>query len=212
MRPAANSLHTRLTEAADDLTGILDRLEAAVPYRPSRPASPGGVPRGGHGPLASWYSSAAYLIMEVHQGLRETEQNIRYRLSGRLRERGGSDGNTRKILEDLPGLLAGADYAAGNATARQLENWAQRGRTVLGETEPFTRLPRLPGEPDPACPYCGRGTLRYRPYSGAVRCINPVCRDSAGNRPAGQIEPGAYSREPLLAWSDGTTGTAARVE
>ena len=205
------ALHVRITDAAAALDAIIQRAEDEIPEKKRNPHGGFGSGKGGHGPLAAWNSQAALWILEVHQGLRETEQNLAYGITGRLRDqRGGSDRNTRKILSSLPSLAAGADYAVAMDLARKLERWAFRGRLILGEIEPLARLPRLPGQPDPACPFCKSiGTLRVRHATGVVVCLKPSCRDSDGNRPQGRIEIGAYSGEAGLAWSDGTSGVAA---
>lgn len=200
------SVYTRIADATSVLIILLERLQQEIPHKPSRQPSAGGVPRGGHGPLASWNSQAALLFLEIHSGIRELETDAKYSLSGRIRTRGGSDSNTVIAFEGLPGLLAAADGSLALTVARRLEGWAHRARLVLGEIEPFSRLPRLPGEGEPACPWCERQTLRYRPYSGAVRCVNPACQDSQGNQPEGRLDIGQYSGEPVLAWADGSTG------
>jgi hypothetical protein len=187
---------------------LIEQLEAEVPEKPKRPYGGFGTGSGGHGPLASWNSQAALLLLEIHAGIRELETDVKYQLSGRVRSRGGSDGNTFAALDGLAGLVATADYTTAQTIARKLENWAFRARLVLGEVEPFSRLPRLPGQKEPACPYCQSRTLRYRPFSGQVRCVRPGCKDGNGDSPVGKLDVGAYSGEPELAWADGTTGAA----
>jgi len=104
----------------------------------------------------------------------------------------------------------GFPYDVQVVTIRKLESWIYRGRLVLGEAEPVSRLPRLPGEEEPRCPYGNhKGTLRVRHATGVVTCLHPVCRDSNGDKPIGRIELGQFSGEPMIAWADGTTGVAA---
>jgi hypothetical protein len=200
------SVYSRIADATTTLIILMKRLQQELPHKPVHPPSVGGIPQGGHGPLASWNTRAALLFLEVHEGIRELEQNAKYMMSGRIRTRGGSDGNTSAALEGLPGLLSAAEHDVALMVARKLEAWAFRARLVLGEVEPFSRLPRLPGQGDPPCPWCQRQTLRYRPYSGIVKCVNPACQDSQGNQPQGTLDIGQYSGEPVLAWADGSTG------
>jgi hypothetical protein len=211
MPPSASSVYTRIADAVTTLIVLIERLEAEVPEKAAHPYGSGGLtPRGGHGPLSSWNTQAAMLVLEMHAGLRELEQDLKYQVSGHIRTRGGSDANTSLALEGLPGLVAGLDYAGAMIVTRKLEGWAFRARLILGDIEPFSRLPRLPGEKAPACPYCKTpDSLRYRPFSGQVRCIKPSCRDTNGEPPAGRLEVGAYSGEASLAWADGMTGVVS---
>jgi hypothetical protein len=149
-------------------------------------------------------------VLDVHIGARELEFNLRYQVAGTVWVRGGSEANTERCLQGLPSLAMGAPYDVQVTAARKLESWIYRARLILGETEPLSRLPRLPGEAEPACPYCrSKGTLRVRHASGVVTCLRPTCRDSDDKRPAGRIELGVFSGEPIVAWADGLTGVAA---
>lgn len=204
MKPPA--LHARVTTAADDLSALLARLEAELPEKYRKPYGAGAMPRGGDGPLASWNSSVAYLVMEIHSGLREIETNLRYMVAGVLRNHGGGDGVTRAILDRVADLTAGASTASATAVAVQLEKWCYRARLALGESEPLARMPRLPGAPEPPCPYCGRTSIRYQPSSGVLTCVNPGCRDRDGKRTRGRVEVGRYTGEPRVAWQDGSSG------
>jgi len=209
MPPSASaSLYQRIGDAVGVILILIQRLEDEIPEKAVHPYGSGGLtPRGGHGPLAAWNSQAAMLILEIHQGCRELEQDLKYQVSGHIRTRGGSDGNTTKALEGLPGLVAGLDYAGAQIVAKRLESWAFRARMILGDCEPASRLPRLPGKGELPCPYCGTvGSLRMRSSTGVVTCIRPGCRDGEGNRTMGRMEVGAYSGEMSLVWADGTTG------
>lgn len=201
------ALHTRVTDATAALAELLERLEAEIPEKRKNPYGGAGSGKGGHAPLASWNSQAAMLVMDIHAGVRELEVNLRYSVTGVVRSRGSSDGNTAKSLSVLPSICAGCDYDAVKAACKQMESWIWRARTVLGEVDPFSRLPRLPGAGDPACPFCqSKGTLRVRHSTGVVICLKPSCKDSEGNRPQGRIEVGSFSGEPLIAWASGETG------
>lgn len=201
------ALHERVADNVTCLTALLVRLEDELPEKKRNPHGGFGSGKGGHGPLAAWNTQAAMLVLEVHAGARELETNLRYSLTGALRNRGGSSRNTEVSLQNLVTLSAGADYAAVMVVIKKLDQWVWRGRIILGDAEPMARLPRLPGEADPACPYCrSSGTLRVRHSTGVVICLRPGCRDSEGNRTAGRVEVGTFSGEPSIVWADGMTG------
>lgn len=205
-----DSVHTRLTDNTAELIALLPRLEAELPEKKRNPHGGFGSGKGGHHPLAAWNVQAAMLILDIHVGARELETNLRYQVAGTVWVRGGSETNTEKCLKGLPSLAMGVPYDVQVMAIRRTESWIYRGRLVLGDAEPVSRLPRLPGEPEPACPYGPhKGTLRVQHLTGVVRCLHPACRDSNGNKPSGRIELGAYSGEPLIAWADGVTGVAA---
>jgi hypothetical protein len=203
------ALHVRITEDVAVLTGLLDRLEAELPEKKRNPHGGHGAGKGGHHPLAAWNSQIAMLVMDIHGGAREIELDLRYSVTGALRFRGGSDRNTQKSLSNLVPLCAGCDYAAVQLVAKRLEAWIWRARMVLGDAEPFSRLPRLPGQSDPRCPFCKTaGSLRVKHATGVVICLRPGCCDSDGNRTTGRVEVGPYSGQPLIAWASGETGVA----
>jgi hypothetical protein len=205
--PPAASLHTRIVDACADLAELLGRLEREIVYKRKEGFSAGGSPqKGGHRPLAAWNTPVATLIFVVHAGIRELTDDLTYSVAHTIRPKGGAHKVTLLLLERLPSLAAGADQHLAHRTARQVENWCGQARTVLGEAERWQRLPRQPGEAEPACPWCKNHTLRYKSFTGVVKCITPGCRDSDGNSPQGLLEVGAVSGEPQLAWADRTTG------
>lgn len=161
------------------------------------------------GSSPSWNAQAAYLVLEIRQRVRGLEEVLRDRVTGTKLPRGGSDRNTSLALDAIVEL----SHAVGAADVRDatgvLTRWLHQARTCLGEVEPLSRLPRLPGQPEPRCPWCQFTTLRYQPYAGVVRCVNPECLDDHDRRPIGHIELGPYSGEAILAWNDGSTGLEA---
>jgi hypothetical protein len=201
------ALHVRVTDSVSLLEELLPRLEDELPEKKKNPHGGNGSGKGGHPPLTSWNTQAAMLVMDIHAGVRELETDLRYSVTGVVRSRGGSDGNTLRSLRGLPALCAGCDYAAVQLACKKMESWIWRARMVLGDAEPFSRLPRLPGQGEPACPFCKTaGSLRVRHATGMVICLKPTCRDSEGSRPQGRIEVGSFSGEPLVAWASGETG------
>lgn len=201
----ASSLHERLNAAVSELLALLSRLESEIAHKPAARPRVGGS-GGSSSPLASWNTPVAMLLLEIYAGIRTLERDIRFMVAGVQRLRGPGSAHTEASIKELPALCAGAPYATAAAAATQLERWSYRARLVLGEAEPYSRLPRLPGESEPACPYCSMRTLRFRPYSGRIRCVNPDCRDGNDERPAGRIEVGNLSGEPMITWSDKTIG------
>jgi hypothetical protein len=204
--PAGNSVYQRVESAATELAGLIPALQNETPHKPSHGYTVGGAPQGGHRPLASWNTPAAMLDLEIHAGIRDTEAVLQYQVAGVARPRGGADTVTQAICRHLPALAAGCDTATAQRVARQLETWCWRVRLVLGEREPWQHLPRLPGHTVPRCPWCTYMTLRYKPLSGVVKCVNPACVDEEGRRPAARIDFGPATGEPILTWQDSTSG------
>lgn len=206
----ADSVHTQITGNVGELLTLLPRVETELPEKKRNPYGGFGSGKGGHGQLAAWNAQAAYWLLDVHIGSRELETNLRYQIAGTFWVRGGSEANTEHCLKGLPSLAAGAPYDVAVFATRKLGSWIYRARLILGEAEPISRLPRLPQQAEPRCPYCLRKeTLRVRHASGVVVCLHPACRDSNDRRPVGRIELGTYSGEPMVAWADGLTGVAA---
>jgi hypothetical protein len=209
------SFLTRLNRAVSDLVRLLEELEQVLPHRPRegfRPAGASGSPGKPGARLASWNTAAAMVILDVHAGSRELEQNLRYRLTGSLFERGGSDANTSAALKSVVSLAAGAgDWELGHAV-RTIERWCWQSRLALGETEPWVHVPRLPGQRAARCLFCGFTTLRMKPLSGLLRCINPACYDTDGRHPLGRVEFGPGFGEPMLVWTSGDIGIIQEQE
>jgi hypothetical protein len=210
MPPASPTLHTRITDDVAELLTLLPRLEEEIPEKRRNPHGGFGSGQGGHHPLAAWNTAAAMLVADIHYGARELECDLRYRISGRARSRGASSVNTTRSLQMITSLISGVTYHDGRIAAIRIESWIHRGRLILGDEDPLSRLPRQPGQADPCCPFCGsKGTLRARLATGMIACVRPSCRDSEGNRTRGVIEVGAFSAETSIVWADGTTGLRA---
>lgn len=154
----------------------------------------------------AWNTQAAYLVFDLHRLTRDHEDRLRRLVSGSVMPRGSSDRNTFLSLDTLPDLAFAAGDDEVHETLTALSGWLRRARETLGEVEPLARLPRQPGASEPRCPWCQRMTLRHQPHAGIVRCVNPACRDTDGNRPLGRVELGRLSCEPLLVWGTGEVG------
>jgi hypothetical protein len=154
----------------------------------------------------SWNTQAAYLIFDLRQLTRDHENRLLAFGAATVRARGSSDRNTFLSLDALPKLAHAAGVDEVHETLSALSSWLRRAREALGEVEPLSRLPRLPGAPEPRCPWCECMTLRQQPHAGLVRCVNPACVDSAGRRPLARVEVGRLSLEPMLVWDSGEVG------
>lgn len=205
-----DSLYERLSDAVTELAGLLAELELILPHKPRQAGKPSGASGRTGKPgatMTSWHPLAASVILDVHYGARELEQNLKYATAGVLRTRGGSTQNTTAALMALPSLAAaGGDWPLKDTT-RTVERWCWRARVALGELEPWAHVPRQPGQPSAKCPFCGcRSTLRMKAWSGLLRCVNPGCLDAEGQRPVGRVEFGPVHGEPIVVWGDQTMG------
>lgn len=158
------------------------------------------------GSSPAWHSQAAYLVLGLGQLARDLEDGLRGRVTGTSVARGGSDRNTFLALDAVAELAHAVPVEDAADAERALARWFYRAKTCLGEVEPWDRLPRLPGQAEPRCPWCRFTTLRYQRYAGVVKCVNPECADDDGRHPKGTVDLGPYSGEPILAWGDGSTG------
>jgi hypothetical protein len=208
--------------------GLLDQLEALLP-EPVQDATTG---TGSHhkvtGSPAPWHPEAAAVLMEVHAGARELEDDLRHALgfarrwAGRAKDprpgpRGNSDENTLTALIAIPDLAAAAGEPHSGRASKAVARWVTGAREVgdIGLSEPWTPVRRIPGAPAPACPYCATFALRQQARRGLVRCMNRDCTDTLGKRPLGRIEIGAVSGQGALVFRDGAqltfTGTTAEA-
>src|SRR5579863_10066759 len=115
--PAAKSVISSLQDAAGDLIVILPPLEHAVSAQQAGRKGEGRRPQPGSKP--PWHAAAATVYMDIHYGVREVEQDLRYGTSGVLRSRGGSTSNTIAALHAIIPLAAGADYYAQSCAYRK---------------------------------------------------------------------------------------------
>lgn len=190
------------TLAADG--GLLDQLEALL----GEPAvDPTTGTRSRHKAQAAppWHAEAAAALMTIHAGARELEIDLRYRAQLPIRERGGTTGNTKAALLALPPLVDLVPGEVARDAERTVGGWvlsAQRIRDI-DESDEWVPVPRPRGVTPPECPYCRTFSLRMCRRRGQVRCSNPQCRDSDGQRPVARMEHGAVSGEASLVFGDG---------
>jgi hypothetical protein len=118
------------------------------------------------------------------------------------RLRGGSAANTRKALEAVQRLCEGADDHMALSATRTLRHWLKQALIALGEMEAPRRIPRLPGEKEPSCPWCANHTLRMLPLEGLIVCVTPKCTDEDGRKPRARMQFSSHVGDFVLVWQD----------
>lgn len=194
----------RLTDACNTAQRLHVVLEDLVQHRETRGDSMGRMATVVHA-SPPWNAQAAYLIFDLAQLARGLERNLHLLISGTVPKRGSSGENTQLAIRALPDLALGVDTEVAGLVARQLETWCSAARTVIGEIEPLSRLPRLPGCGEIKCPWCQRESLRMQTQAGLIRCVNPICLDEDGNRPVAHVE--LIDNQPAFRWESGATTT-----
>lgn len=185
---------TDLAQACADLAAWLPHAEDLV----TEPDADGSTGRSAPASRPPWNAAAANAVFDVHAGVRELEQTMRYLVTGTLIRRGGSDAATAAALAAIPALAEALPAAAATAAARQVERWV---------TE-ILQLPAIDQEDRPVrvmapCPYCRMAMLRVYPRSGRVTCLRyGACADSDGRHPIGDIGRG-IDGTPRVLWHDG---------
>lgn len=173
---------TPLAEACTDLIAWLPHAQALIAEPDTQPTAGRTQP----GSKPPWNSQAANIRLDIHAGARELEQNLRYRVSGTLTERGGSDTNTVLALEAAARLAEAVDHAIADAAARLVAGWitVMMQLPAIDLEDPPRRLPAQ-------CPRCDRGMLRAFMRDGRVACLGCGAR--------GQMRPGTLS-EGFVEW------------
>jgi hypothetical protein len=200
----AKSARERLAIAVDTSRQSYWRLETLI-ITPA-PDHSGPSSRQAPGSKPPWNAAAAVLIFDFSRSVRAAELRLRLAIQLPIRERGTSDKNTMIALDMIKSLCEAAGDNRASEEASWLERWDARARRALGEASQLTRLPRQPGEPERPCPFCRCFTLRYLPFHGVVRCVNPGCRDAEGRRPSAKIEYSDFTGSLELVWMDDVLG------
>lgn len=202
-------MHERLSWDVEELTrygGLLDILSALLP-EPVAIATVGayGVHRVSGSP-APWHAEAADVLMAIHAGARELENDMRYRVTGNASNRGGSDANTRDALAAVVALAPAVSEPAARDAAGLVARWVRQARQVrdVDQADRWVTLPRMPGMSPPPCPYCQTYALRMSRTAGEVRCLNAECLDDDGRRPVARMEYGRLSGDGVLVFRDGS--------
>jgi hypothetical protein len=201
--PQHIALRSRLKDSVTHAVSVCETLEMVIAVKPSSPGRFHGKVDHSQPP---WYSPVANAIMDLHALARDMEGKVRLMQGLPLRERGGSDGNTRIALDAILRHAEATDDGHVQEMTREIENWSRRAKNALGITEPPVRLPRSEGENDPVCPFCGAHTLRMIPIRGMIFCIDKDCRDEEGRKPKAELVFSPNVGEILLTWQDGISG------
>jgi hypothetical protein len=182
------------------------QLETAVLHKPSS-VGKASFSRISHS-QPPWNAAAASVIMQLSQLARSTEAQFRVEASQPVRRRGGSDKNTLLALESIASCTEAVDDHAIIKALHDFTSWSSQARRVLGELELPQRLPRLPGQSEPVCPFCKRKSLRAFPLYGYIACILPLslCHDSEGRKPRAQLEYSSFTKQLELVWQDNGVG------
>jgi hypothetical protein len=161
---------------------------------------------GRHAPESSepWQSEAADAYWRIWFGARKLANRLRL-LAGMPIRRWGY-GQTYAALDTIrklgstvpPGDLAGA--------RDQVESWVAGAKRIrdIDEVETWQPLPRPPGYPPPACPYCRTLSLRMAKGREEVRCFFPGCTDIDGHPTRARMEVGLFTDSGHLVFGDGT--------
>ncbi|MFG3439909.1 hypothetical protein ACGF0J_21900 [Nonomuraea sp. NPDC047897] len=160
------------------------------------------------GSPAPWHAEAGPLLMTIHAGVRELEQDLHYATSGHTGEaRGGSDRNTLAALDSIVRLAFGAPEDLARDASYRLGRWIERARQVrdIGAAERWIPIHVPQGQLPPTCPYCKTYSIRLAQESGRVACVNPRCEDERGDRPRGRIDKNRLDGSAMLVWADGRT-------
>lgn len=203
--PVHIALRTTLRESVGHSLTLNTQLEAVIAIKPVQPGIFHGKVDFSQPP---WCAPVANAITDLHALAREMEAWLRLSQGLPKRERGGSSENTKKALENVVRLSEAAQDATVRSHTRELNGWGRRASVALGEMEMPKKLPRQPGEPERACPFCKNHTLRMTPLGlrrdEQIRCMNPVCKDDNGRTPTAQVE--YFQGEFILRWMDGVIG------
>jgi hypothetical protein len=194
----AGSLRAQLREAIHECVCLNERLECVL-HLPSSHL-PGEIR---HGKVSAapvpWYTTAAYLITDLHAESRGMESRLRLVAGHPVRKRGGSGDNTYKALEGVMSVSWAVDDGRVMECTRWLRKWCGQARIALGEKDAPRKL-------EPGCPYCQERTLWFWALSGVVRCINPACFADNGKKPQAHMEFSKVAGDFVLVWVDGSVG------
>jgi hypothetical protein len=155
-----------------------------------------------------WNACAAETLLVFHAQVRLLEQRLRAELCLPCRPRGGSDENTAKAVAAISRLCTSTCESSVQDVLKSLRSWCRSASIVLQDTEAPRRLPRVPGLPEPVCPFCRNHTLRLLPLEGIIRCIGD-CTDDQGRRPVAHLEFSPVTHDWVPVWQDGIAGVPA---
>ncbi|MGP4092969.1 hypothetical protein [Nonomuraea sp. KM90] len=195
-----------IPELVTEIKQILPRLEQLLP-EPVADATKGSTQH--HkvtGSPAPWHPEAGPMLLVIHAGVRELEDDLRYHVTGHTGAgRGGSNGNTTAALDSIVRLVHGVDDDMARDARGRLDRWIEQAWQIrdIGESEKWIPIHVPKGQLPPACPYCKTYSIRLAQESGRVVCSNAKCVDEKGERPRGRIDKNQLDGTPVLTWADG---------
>jgi hypothetical protein len=201
------AIRKRLADSAAHALELNARLEELIAVKPRQ--SSGNF----HGKVdhsqPPWCAPVAYAITDLHALIRRMERELRAELGLSPRPRGGSGGNTRKACEAVLRLAESADDFTIRVFTRELDKWWRNAKIAIDEIEIPKRIPRSPGKPEPPCPFCENHTLRVKILQNEIYCVNPECKDEAGNKRKAYMDYSSIVGDWVVRWDDGIIMGAA---
>jgi hypothetical protein len=213
--PRHTAIRLRLKDSAEHAISLYGVLESLIAVKSRQPSG------AFHGKIdfsqPPWNAPVAHAITDLHSLSRKMERELRGELGLPERDRGGSDPNTRNALQSVLRLAESAEDFTVRLYAREIDKWIRRTHVSLGydplnpehEVEIPKRLPRVPGNPEPKCPFCKNHTLREKPGMAEIFCINPACKDDKHRKPHAHMEYSEVAHDWVMVWQDGIAGVPA---
>lgn len=194
--------YEHLMQALADAEGLLPVLARLLPERggggPATGTVSGNAPESGE----PWQAEAADAYWRIWFGARKLADRMCV-AGGVHPRRWATVGHATDMIAKLaskvpPDVLAEA--------RRQAEHWVTAARRIrdIDREDVWTPLPRPPGTPPPACPYCHTLSLRMARGREEVRCFFPGCKDLDGHPTRARMEIGRLSSTGHLVFGDGT--------
>jgi hypothetical protein len=194
--------HELLLQALADAEGLLPVLGRLLPEPVSAGPATGTIGRSAPESSEPWHSEAADAYWRIWFGARKLADRLC--VAGGVRARTwGSASEAMSMIAKLASTVP-PDHLA--AARQEAEHWVTAARRIrdIDEVETWTPLPRPPGYPPPACPYCHTLSLRMARGREEVRCFFPECRDFDGRPTRARMELGRFSSSGHLVFGDGT--------
>jgi hypothetical protein len=178
------ALVTALSEACADLQPWLAVLETLITEPDTQPLAGRTQP----GSWPPWNTQVAYVLTDVHAGVRELEQDFRYQVTGSMTVRGGSDGNTLAAIDAVCRLAEALDQAMADHAARMFSRYITQVMQL-----PAVDLEEPPQRWPVPCPRCDGENIFVRPRLGVIGC--PIC---------GKGHVRVTVSDGVIQWEDGT--------
>lgn len=199
--------YQHLLKALNHAEGLLPVLGRLLPEPSGTGPATGTIGR--HAPESSepWQGEAADAYWRIWFGARKLADRLRRRMGLPVRRWGAGDtGAAFTAIANLAALGSTIPPAEVAEAREEVERWvasAQRIRDI-DQVETWVPLPRPPGFPPPACPYCKTLSLRMAKGREEVRCFFPECKDYDGSPTRARMETGRFTDSGHLVFGDGT--------